>query len=145
MSAILSFDRSPTANAPEALPADDPRRDSITWTTDKVQHTAPASMDVKVAATRYATLALRVKALQAEAAKARGLGFLLGALLLRLAARLGAAEPVVELAERLVEDRLRLVVHSARPVACRVKSRVGWFRATKWRSERPICISPRRP
>lgn len=71
MSAILSFDRSPSTATPEAIPADDPRRDSITWTTDKVQHTAPASMDVKIAATRYATLALRVKALQAEAAKAR--------------------------------------------------------------------------
>jgi hypothetical protein len=71
MSAILSFDRSPSTAAPEALPADDPRRDSITWTTDKVQHTAPASMDVKIAATRYANLALRVKAIQAEAAKAR--------------------------------------------------------------------------
>jgi hypothetical protein len=71
MSAILSFDRSPAATTPEAIPADDPRRDCITWTTDKVQHTVPASMDVKIAATRYATLALRVKALQAEAAKAR--------------------------------------------------------------------------
>lgn len=71
MSAILSFDRSPTASPAAALPADDPRRDSITWTTDKQQHTRPASMDLRIAATRYATLALRVKALQAEAAKAR--------------------------------------------------------------------------
>lgn len=70
MSAILSFD-STTTTTPEVLPADDPRRDSVTWVADKVAHTAPASMDVKIAATRYATLALRVKALQSEAAKAR--------------------------------------------------------------------------